>query len=469
MAKVSRQRRRGTLKHDRGFWVLGAVLVFIFLLGGASRSDVLSLPFLRASSAGMLAWLIARHGRVGLNDARIHVQAIGVIALFLLVQVIPLPPSIWQLLPGREIMVDIAKTAGLEGSWRPFAMVPHAAWNALFSLFIPAVAVAAAGFAGQRNDRNLVGLIIAIATFAAMLGIVQLGVGRVLPVYLYSVTNDDSAVGLMANRNHHALFLSAVIPLIAVWLSTIKAEAKKLQAVTYTGLAGVAVLIPLIIAVGSRAGLVLGTVGLASAAIIYRRPPPLARRRAKIEKAIDERLVIAAAIFALIIFSLLSARYTAFDRMADDSLRSSDRVELIPVLFQMIKTHFPFGSGAGSFVTVFEIFEPDTMVFEKYYNHAHNDFLELVAEHGVAGLALIVGAVTGWLYAARWILFGCDPENRREQVVLLGVAGLAILMLCAIGSAVDYPVRVPSISALVAISTLWVTRALTAVRDNSYS
>lgn len=469
MARVSRKRKKDSWKQDRGFWVLAATLIFIFLLGGASRSDVLSLPFLRAGTAGLLVWLIIGTGWSRLNDARRPLLVIGGIALFILLQVIPLPPFLWQSLPGREIIVDIDKAAGLKDVWRPMAMAPDAAWNALFSLFIPAAALAAAGFAGQRNDRSLVALLIAIAGFAAMLGVVQLGVGRNLPVYLYALTNDDSAVGLMANRNHHALFLSAVLPLIALWLSTVKAEEKKLRVVLYAGLGGVAVLIPLIIATGSRAGIFLGLIGLASAAFIYRRPVPSVQRRTGMQKAFDERIVIGGAIVGLIILSLLSARYTAFDRLADANFNSSDRAELVPVLFEMIKTYFPFGSGAGSFVPVFKIFEPDAMVFDKYYNHAHNDFLELAAEHGLAGIALIAAAVTGWFYAAWRLLFGVDAEYRREPVVLTGVAGLSILLICAVGSAVDYPVRVPSVAAVLAISALWVTRALTAVRHNTYN
>lgn len=468
MANGSRRRKQKSWQQDRGFWLVAATLIFIFLLGGASRSDVLSLPFLRAGTAGLLVWLIIAKGWDSLNDARRHLWVIAAIALVLLVQLIPLPPSLWQSLPGRDIIAEIDRVAGLGSLWRPMTMVPDATWNALFSLFVPAAALAAAAFAGQSNDRNIVGLIIAIAAFAALLGVVQLGVGRNLPVYLYRITNDDSAVGLMANRNHHAMFLAAVLPLIALWLSTVKAQEKPLRVVLYAGLAGVAILVPLIIATGSRAGLLVGVVGLASAAFIYRRPAPSVVRRSHSGNKVDERFVVGGAIVALIILSLLSARYTVFDRLADTSLSGSDRAALTPVLFDMIKAHFPFGSGGGSFVPVFQMFEPDAMVFDKYYNHAHNDYLELMADHGILGLLLIIAAVAGWVFAAWRLVVRIDPDKRRETPVLLGVAGLSILLIFAIGSVGDYPIRVPSIAALVAISTLWVTRALTAVRPTPY-
>src|SRR3546814_1807271 len=90
-------------------------------------------------------------------------------------------------------------------------------WNALFSLVVPAAALACLALAGDAAGRGLVTLLLVIAAVAAVLGILQLVGSSNSITYLYRITNRDSSVGLMANRNHHALLLACVMPLIALW------------------------------------------------------------------------------------------------------------------------------------------------------------------------------------------------------------------------------------------------------------
>lgn len=439
-------------------WLLAAFVLFVFFLGGGARNDIASLPFLRGVSAALLVALLASNwGRIA--EMRRPLAAIGAIGLFLLVQLIPLPHALWTSFPGRDIVETIDAAAGLGAIARPWAIEPHLAWNALFSLVVPAAALACLGFAGDAVDRRLVTLLLVIVAIAASLGILQLVGSSGSSAYLYRITNRDSAVGLMANRNHHALLLACAMPLIALWMSHWHGRARSFAGAQLAAGAALALLFPLIVLTGSRAGLVLGAVGFVAALCLYRMPDYTKSRRDVRSLYFDVRIAWVAMVVVLVAASLLAGRATSFDRVAAMADGDIDRLAMFPVLWRMAIDHFPFGTGAGSFVPLFKSYEPEAFLNPSYYNHAHNDFLELLIDHGIFGAAAIIAAALGWLFAARAI-WRADADVRRSFRWRAGATGLWVILLCAIASAVDYPVRVPSIQLLVAICIFWIIRAL---------
>lgn len=55
-----------------------------------------------------------------------------------------------------------------------------------------------------------------------------------------------------------------------------------------------------------------------------------------------------------------------------------------------------FGSGAGTFQSLFTIYEEGRLWF--YYDHAHNDYLELLTDQGVIGFLLLGGLIVSALF-----------------------------------------------------------------------
>ena len=58
--------------------------------------------------------------------------------------------------------------------------------------------------------------------------------------------------------------------------------------------------------------------------------------------------------------------------------------------------YFPFGSGLGSFDPVYRAVEPLTAVTASYFNHAHDDALELLVETGAFGMAVLAAFALWW-------------------------------------------------------------------------
>jgi hypothetical protein len=404
----------------------------------------------------LVVLLLGCPGRIA--AAQRPLLAIGIVGLFLLIELIPLPHGLWSMLPGRDIVETVDKTAQLGSIARPWALEPYYAWNALFSLVVPAAALACLALADDAPERRLVTLLLVIAAVAAALGILQLVGSSGSTTYLYRITNRDSSVGLMANRNHHALFLACAMPLIALWMSHWHGRARSFAGVQIAAGLALAALFPLIVLTGSRAGLALGAIGFVAALCLYRVPDYTKSRRDVHLLRFDARIVWALMVVVLVVASLFAGRATSFDRLAAAGGGEIDRLTMFPVLGRMMIDHFPFGAGSGSFVPLFKFYEPDSLLNPSYYNRAHNDFMELLIDHGIFGAAAIVAAGLAWAAGVRAI-WRADAVERRSFRWRAGATGLWIILLCAVGSTVDYPLRVPSIQVLAMISIFWIIRA----------
>mgnify|MGYP007125385276 CR=1 FL=1 len=66
--------------------------------------------------------------------------AVAALALTI-AHLVPLPPAIWSQLPGRELVSEIDRAAGLGDVWRPLSLTPGATWNALHAQLVPLAAL----------------------------------------------------------------------------------------------------------------------------------------------------------------------------------------------------------------------------------------------------------------------------------------------------------------------------------------
>src|SRR5262249_16973998 len=105
------------------------------------------------------------------------------------------------------------------------------------------------------------------------------------------------------------------------------------------------------------------------------------------------------------------------------------------------KAYMPFGSGVGTFVSVYPQFEPPhDAISNVYANHAHNDLLELCLESGVSSVLLAV-AFVAWFVSRSKKLWWSPPIDVRPIDVLLARAATIAIPLIVAHSVVDYPLR----------------------------
>ena len=120
----------------------------------------------------------------------------------------------------------------------------------------------------------------------------------------------------------------------------------------------------------------------------------------------------------------------------------------------MIWKYFPFGSGIGSFVEAYQIDEPLNYLTASYVNHAHNDWLETLLVGGLPATLILLLTIT--LFLLRTINLWRRKDRDRRAIKFARLPSILIVIV-ALASATDYPLRTPVIMALFAIFCLWFT------------
>jgi O-antigen ligase len=153
-------------------------------------------------------------------------------------------------------------------------------------------------------------------------------------------------------------------------------------------------------------------------------------------------LGLAAAAGAGVVAVLLFGLRPILDRFAPPVAGAPEvRLEAWPHVLDAARSFLPLGAGLGSFDRVFRAAEPLTLVTPLYFNHAHNDYLELLLETGVVGAAILALFLL-WLAPAAWAAWRRGTDLARAASVSIG------LLLAQ--SAVDYPLRTETVAVLFA-------------------
>ena len=435
-----------------------AFLVLVFLLGGGARDDILSLVVLRP--VAVVVCVLAALGLSGtdLRPFRFVLAMAAALVGVAVLHVLPLPPQVWHLLPGRELLVAIDAAAGLDDVWRPLALVPASAWNALFSLSVPLAALALAIPLRTEDHLRVARWFVIIGLGSAVLGVAQLAGGPEGPLYFYRITNSGALVGLFSNRNHHAIYLATLLPILACLASLPVSERGRLQLRYALIVSGALFLIAALVVTGSRAGFVVGLGGGLAALILFRRPQ--VQRRSHRDRpqhasgwtrlsfrAIGAGLIAAIAA-AFLTFSELPIVARLFETGGSDELR----FKVWQPILEMGWTYFPFGSGNGSFAEVYKIGEPTALLHFNYLNHAHNDLLEIFLTMGLVGLVLAALAAVAWAIATLAVFRRRGEPSPATRLAQLGACVVALL---ALASVADYPLRTPSLACFFVFAVVW--------------
>jgi len=432
--------------------VLSLMIVFVVLFGGSARPEIAGTMFVRACA--VLAIGYALLPRSDTRDFRPVFPFWLLLALMavMLLQLIPLPPSLWAAIPGRDTIVGAERVIGLEGNWRPISLAPDLTINALFACLPPLAMFLLAARVDGEGHRQAMLILLAVVFASGVFGLMQLAGGSTSPLYLYRITNRESAVGFFANRNHQAILLACMLPALAAMGRVYGSTTRQRRTLTLIGAAAILFILPLIFVTGSRTGLIVAFFAMLASALLIdlHHITPLARS-AKLGR-VGVLALIGAALAILAVITILSSRDVAFERLFATNFYEEQRITLFQPLVAIIARYFPFGSGFGTFEHVFKIHEPFQNLNPKYFNHAHNDLLEVLIEGGVFSLALIVLIVV-WLAKSVVAIFRNTLVS--SPSVFQARVGVVMIGLVLMSSLADYPLRTPAIATLMALFCHW--------------
>lgn len=432
------------------FVLLCVFLFILWIAGGASRADALGQVGVRATAAILLVVMILAGERPAFAPVRpIWMLLTGAIVLAL-VQLVPWPPGVWTHFPGRAMFVEATAASGEPQPWRPWSITPAATVNAAASLIVPIATLVSLGGLKPQERQWLPGLILGLVAASTLIALLQLsGAGFNNP---FVNETPGQVSGTFANRNHLALFLTLGCLLAPVWAFA-EGRAARWRGPTAIGL--VLLFVLTILASGSRAGLLLGALALGIGLVLVRRgiSRELNRYPRWVFFALIAGLVCVIAIFVLI--SVAADRAVAINRVFEVDPGQDMRSRGLPTVLAMIWAYFPMGSGLGGFDPIFRIHEPFELLKLTYFNHAHDDLLEVVLDAGLPGLLLLLGALLWWAWASiRAWRAGADARFALPKL------GSAMLLLVIIASAFDYPARTPMIMAVMVVAGMWLSGGL---------
>jgi O-antigen ligase len=441
-----------------GLALLAAFLAIVFLLGGSARDDVISLVFLRPLAVIFLSAGLLLLPRQAWRENRPLIALALALPVLTLIHLIPLPPAVWGQLPGRELVREIGEVAGIGQPWRPLSLVPFRSWNSFWAFFAPLAALALALGLPREQSRQLVFVLAFVILVSGVLGLLQSVGAPGNGFYLYRVTNEESAVGLFANRNHQAMLLAIAFPVVAAAASLSRGTREAVRPKLWLAIGAGVMIVPFLLVTQSRAGLVVGAVGMVAALLVYRDPSAQLQPRRKAVARINYRWVgIGAVAAGLVLTTALVARASSLQRLFAGSPEGEDlRLRVWGPIADAAWSYFPFGSGMGTFVEVYKVIEPDENLSPLYLNHAHNDWLEMLLTGGLPAVLILAVAIWFLGRAVLRALVGQRSDSSSETV--LARLGAAIVIILALGSAYDYPLRVPSLACLFAIAVVWLVR-----------
>lgn len=414
-----------------------ALLAFSFLFGGASRQHELRLALVELAALPLALISLTTLMRRGIaGEHRFALTLLAGIVVLPLLQLIPLPPSIWSSVPGRDQLVLALNVVGLPPGWLPLTFTPDKTWRSFLALIPPVAMFLALLVASPVTRARLVQALLAGAVAAILLGAAQFASGGE-HLYLWATTRAGSVTGFFANRNHLATLCLIGIPFATViGAAALRRGGSRLPlwlAILYIALAAVALGV-----IRSRAGVVLfgpvlaGSLLAAWVAAGRGRPRPLLL-------ALGSGAALAVAAIAAFALAPLLSRF-------DPNGAPEGRFDNWPTVLKAAEGQLPLGSGLGSFDAIYRSVEPLARLDATYFNQAHNDYLETLLETGWLGVGLIIAFLI-WFGRRAWTAWRGGVSRQRD---LQRAATIAIGVVL-LHSAFDYPLRTAMLATVFAL------------------
>lgn len=340
-----------------------------------------------------------------------------------LLQIIPLPPTVWQALPGRELVQQSLGLLGSSEVWFPASVDRGRTFVALASLIPAAIALWLYPWGRHGAARSVIYLIIALGIGHFIFGALQIAApGDMLNPY--PVRSDGRLYGFFANHNSAGLFF-----VIAMCAAIGAFEIAPRRSMERVGLAACAILFLIgAILTNSRSSTALLLLPLGLVAWVAFWAVDDKRKRltyGAVGAAVGAVILAGGAM--LLSGTRLGATWERFSSLEDhrpeiweDSLVSIDRF-------------WPIGSGMGTFRDVFPVDESLEHVLAGTAGRAHNEYLELAIESGLFGMLLVLG----WIVYLAIRVFAARKDTNWPVIRAAGLAGLCIFLQAFL----DYPLR----------------------------
>ena len=360
------------------FLILCVAIVLTALAFGTVHYWALAV-FSLGSAALVILWVIDawKLGRIRISRNPLQLPLLGMLALGLI-----------QLLPLRNIgtagvlSVSPVRTLSLDPYSTRFALVQIAALLIYFAAILVFTDT-------PHRLRLLVRTVIIFGFFLAIFGLTQ-SFTSPTKVYWFRELTQSTAFGPFINRHHFAGYmeLALALPLGLLFGGSVKPEMRFIYLFA-GGLMGTA-----LIMTGSRGGIIsLGAEILFLVVVAGSRrkrketeeqEKPQRIRRAATRAALA--LVLIVGLFMGVVWFGGESALNRFVGTVNSDDPTTGRAHFWSVTLDIIKAHPILGTGLGAFGVVYTRYDSRNGLFR--LEQAHNDYLQILSDGGLAGAAL---------------------------------------------------------------------------------
>lgn len=441
--------RQSVIQHNRGVFIaLLVLLAWLPLPLGSNRAWAWAI--MEAGAFGILAiWLLNFIKSPCKLPPAVQASVVPLVILivwlvYIFLQAIPLPSGILKALsPAAYDLYDYA--GGMDTRNAPITIdrgatmaefLKYASYVAIFFLVMAVVD-------SRSRLKQLATVLVFVGLVESIYGLLMTLTGIDYIWWNKKYAYHGYVTGTFINRNHFAGHLEIIIPLCLGLFLSEKERFKyypdfvsRVKGISLYLLEGsgrrviyLFIMFAALFLSGSRGGNACLLIALTVVAMIA-----YSAKGKKSREARYAPYIIAMAILAGLWLGTgdLSKRYG----QSQDS--ATERVAAWSKSNNIISNHPVFGSGAGTFKYLFSLYEGGA--FRAYYDHAHNDYLEVLAEQGVVGFALI--SIALFLILLKILLAYVKRKNSFMSGMLFSsLVGSVSLLLHAI---VDFNFQIPA-------------------------
>lgn len=340
---------------------------------------------------------------------------------------------------------SIQKKPVFNSNWMPISIYPYASKKELFSILIfIGMFLIITNTPDIRINRIIV-VIVSLGFSISLLGIMQKLTGTTKTYWLVE-SDSEFPFGPYINRNHFAGYICMVIPLsLGLLISRFRSlfssrnryfKAADFQSHLFANLLLVFAIVIMILALFfslSRGGILAFLFSIAVFFIIV----AISRLATGNNKGLK---ISSFVLTVLIAFSVLIwiGHDTILDRLSDPSSPTATRINLYVDTLNMFSDFPIFGTGFGTFQYIYRKYK--TLDDRFFYEHAHNDYLELLSDLGLIGFLIVLAGIVLFLrkILLRWI-------ERRDPyakgITLGGVCGVFAILSHSLA---DFNLHIPA-------------------------
>jgi len=408
--------------------LLATVAVPTLLFGAVESWALLLTGILVAIAFVVFAWHVEGNALRNAKQVFFCSSALVAYAIF---QLIPLPLSfIGWLHSSLTQLISLPPATAFESSdlalqvpaTHSISIYPFATEMELSRLAMYLMVFLAASF-GIQSREDLYRMVRILAIFGFMLAFFALAQKALWNDKLYwlrEISDRGSPFGPFVNKNHFAGWMAMVAPLSFSVLLLSRSYDRRLLYGFFALVMSITIFFSL-----SRGGILSFLAGALTLGCITFWTTPSRKKL----------LPVFVFLGALLAYLLYLGASPIIQRFAQADLAQNERFTVWQASIIAFRDFPIFGAGLGTYQHVFPAHKP--LGVRMFYQHAHNDYVELLVELGVIGMALLVLL----LFTAGQALLRGEWDERESHLKAGFVASLVSMVVF---SAFDFNLHIPS-------------------------